>query len=184
MSASTNNTAAVITTSYFHFDFFERQIVGTKACFDKASKGSGSEYDELAAKMAAHPDYTLVAKKQSKKINRAKHTYHGLDYKFMERYIRIQMNQELLMKQYQNAKKVAKDAGRSVYPFVKHWFLDQFGNEDGYFDMEEAEETITAALTIKANSIEVIETAETLNTVKATAVAEAESIVSDAAIGC
>ena len=38
----------------FTINFIEKQIIGTKASFDKASKGFGPIYEELAAKAANH----------------------------------------------------------------------------------------------------------------------------------
>ena len=57
----------------FTLDVFKKTISGTKASFDKASKGEGPIYEELARKMAAHPDYKLVIKEQKikKEINKA-----------------------------------------------------------------------------------------------------------------
>lgn len=46
----------------FTIDFFNKTITGTKASFDKAGKGFGAEYEELTAKMAAHPDFELRVK--------------------------------------------------------------------------------------------------------------------------
>ena len=54
-------------TVRFTIDFFDQKIIGTKASFNKAAKGFGSEYEELAAKMAAHPNFELVVKEQKHK---------------------------------------------------------------------------------------------------------------------
>jgi hypothetical protein len=68
----------------FTLNFFDKTITGTKASFNKANKGFGPEYEELTSKMAAHPDFTLVVKEQKTKTTKAKRTYEGMDYKFME----------------------------------------------------------------------------------------------------
>ena len=39
------------TTVRFTIDFFEKEIIGTKASFNKAGKGCGPEYEELAEKI-------------------------------------------------------------------------------------------------------------------------------------
>ena len=44
----------------FIIDFINKKIIGTKASFDKASKGSGAIYEELATKVAKHPAFELV----------------------------------------------------------------------------------------------------------------------------
>ena len=49
----------------FTLNFFDKTITGTKASFNKANKGFGPEYEELTSKMAAHPDFTLVADEEA-----------------------------------------------------------------------------------------------------------------------
>lgn len=46
---------ATASTVRFTINFIKKQIIGTKASFDKASKGSGPIYEELAEKVAKHP---------------------------------------------------------------------------------------------------------------------------------
>lgn len=46
----------------FTLNFVNKTIVGTKASFDKASKGFGPIYDELAVLMAKHPTYDFEVK--------------------------------------------------------------------------------------------------------------------------
>ena len=123
----------------FVINFVDKTITGTKASFDKAGKGEGAIYEELAAKVAAHPDFELVVKEQKKRSNKAKQTYDGLNFLLMEKYIAIQDNSEDLMLAYNGAKKMAKDTGSSVYPFVKKWFLGQFKD----FNVADAKEAIS-----------------------------------------
>ena len=54
----------------FTVDFFEKKIFGTKASFNKASKGTGDAYKELTRLMNAHPDFKLVEKEQKKRRQR------------------------------------------------------------------------------------------------------------------
>ena len=144
---TTNNQAP-----RFIVDFINKKIIGTKASFDKASKGFGSIYEELAAKVAKHPDFTPEVKEQKKHSTKAKKTYEGLDYKLMEDYIRIQANGIKVMRKYEAVKKFAKKAGKTVYPIVKKWFLAVY--ED--FDVKEAEDAIRDALIASAtNSVSV-----------------------------
>lgn len=123
----------------FVIDFVKKTITGTKASFNKAGKGEGAIYEELAAKVAAHPDFELVVKEQKKRSNKAKQTYDGLNFDLMEKFIAIQDNSESLMRAYKGAKKMAKDTGSSVYPFTKKWFLGQFEN----FNVAEAKKDIS-----------------------------------------
>ena len=133
----------------FTVDFFEKKIFGTKASFNKASKGTGDAYKELTRLMNAHPDFKLVEKEQKKRIHRAKRDYNGMDFKFMEEYIKyVKNNDELLMNEYKRVKDFAKAEGISKYPFTKKWFINKFGEinpETGkkFFDMEKANEAIS-----------------------------------------
>lgn len=123
----------------FVINFVDKTITGTKASFNKAGTGVGAIYEELAAKVAAHPDFELVVKEQKHRSNKIKQTYDGLNFDLMEKYIAIQNDATVLEKAYEAAKKMAKDTGSSVYPFVKKWFLAQFKN----FDVAEAKTAIS-----------------------------------------
>ena len=138
------------TTVRFTINFFDQTITGTKASFNKASKGSGAEYEELAAKMAAHPDFELVIKEQKHKSTKAKRTYDGLDFPFMEAYILTQSDSDTLMAEYHSVKAMAKSCGSNVYALTKKWFLGTFATEEEPFDMAEAREAINAYRILKA----------------------------------
>lgn len=127
----------------FTIDFFKKTITGTKARFDKAGKGFGAEYEELTAKMAAHPDFELRVKEQKVKTTKSKRTYEGLDFSFMEAYIGTLNNAKDMMAEYKAVKNMAESHGTKVYPLTKKWFLDKFGTEDEGFDMAAAKERIT-----------------------------------------
>ena len=127
----------------FTVDFINQKIIGTKASFDKASKGFGPIYEELAEKVAKHPDFALIVKEQKKHTTKAKKTYYGMDFDFMEAYISTRKNAEQIMKEYEAVKKMAEDEGISVYPFVKKWFLGEFDPDKQGFDMEKAKKEIS-----------------------------------------
>lgn len=129
-------------TVRFTIDFPTKTITGTKASFNKAGKGFGAEYEELAAKLAAHPDYTLVVKEQKRKTTKAKRTYEGLDFDFMEAYIEMQTEAQKLKKEYEAVKQMAVTCGGSKYPLTKKWFLGKFSTEDQPFDMDKARKDI------------------------------------------
>lgn len=134
-----NATTSTNTTVRFTINFFGKQIIGTKASFDKAGKGFGAEYEELIAKMNAHPDFELVIKEQKHRSAKAKKTYDGLDFALMEDYISIQEDADTIKKEYKAVKEKAKTCGISVYPFTKKWFLKKFEN----FDVDTAKEAIS-----------------------------------------
>lgn len=126
----------------FTINFIEKQIIGTKASFDKASKGFGPIYEELAEKVAKHPNFELVVKEQKKHTTKAKKTYNGMDFDFMEAYISTRKNAKQLMEDYEAIKKEAEDSKISVYPFTKKWFLGEFDPDKQGFDMKKAKEEI------------------------------------------
>ena len=127
----------------FTIDFINKSIIGTKSSFNKAGKGFGAEYEELAAKMAAHPDFKLVEKEQKHKSAKAKRTYDGLDFDFMEAYIEMQTDAQKLKNEYESVKQMAANCGTSKYPLTKKWFLGKFSTEDQPFDMEQARKEIS-----------------------------------------
>ena len=127
----------------FTVDFINQKIIGTKASFDKASKGSGPIYEELAEKVAKHPDFALIVKEQKKHTTKAKRTYNGMDFDFMEAYIETRVNAEQIMAEYEAVKKEAEDIKISVYPFTKKWFLGEFDPDKQGFDMEKAKKEIS-----------------------------------------
>ena len=141
----TNNTSSV----RFNYDFFKKTIVGTKASFDKASKGFGPAYEELAAKMAEHPDFTCVVKEQKKRTTKQKETYDGMNIEWMRTYIRMKNNAEF-SKRFEQAVQFAKNSKRSVYPLAKKFFLKEF-TKNGVvnFDYAKAREEVQAYLVEK-----------------------------------
>ena len=128
--------------NFFSVDFFNTKITGTKASFNKASKGNGPAYEELTALIARHPDFTLVVKEPKKHTTKAKRTYNGMDFPFMEAYIQTRVNAEQIMAEYEAVKQMAEDANISVYPFTKKWFLGEFDSNGEGFDMEQAKKEI------------------------------------------
>ena len=135
----------------FTLNFFDKTITGTKASFNKANKGFGPEYEELTSKMAAHPDFTLVVKEQKTKTTRAKRTYEGMDFKFMEDYIAT-FEDASVVKEYEAVKKMAEDCGTKAYPLTKKWFLSKFSDMEGSFDMEAAKKDISDFRIAKAQA--------------------------------
>ena len=133
------STTTSSSTNRFTIDFFEGKIRGLKASFDKAAKGSGSEYEELISKMAAHPTYKLEVIKPAK----TKRTYDGMNSKFIKDYIATLSNAKEMMAEYNAVQKMAKNCDTSAYPMTKKWFLGKFATEDAPFDMDAAKEQIT-----------------------------------------
>ena len=118
-----NNNASV----RFTLNFSAKTIVGTKASFDKASKGFGPIYEELAALMAKHPTYGVEIK-EPKKAVKDKQTYAGMDVKFMLDYAAA-VGQDDFRAKMVKVRDFTKASGNSVYPIVKRMFLEHFAPE-------------------------------------------------------
>lgn len=131
--------------THFTINFFEETISGTKTSFNRAGKGISPYYEELTEKMNAHPTFTLVIKESKKKTRKPKRTYNGMNFEFMEAYISLQNNKEILTKEYNSVKEYAKKQKLSVYPFTKKWFLGEFDPDNKGFDMKKALVEITQA---------------------------------------
>ena len=109
----------------------------------RQARASAPSNEELAEKVAKHPDFTLIVKEQKKHTTKAKKTYNGMDFDFMEAYISTRKNAKQLMEEYEAVKKMAEDSKISVYPFVKKWFLGEFDPDKQGFDMEKAKKEIS-----------------------------------------
>jgi hypothetical protein len=131
------------TTARFIVDFINKKIVGTKASFDKASKGISPIYEELTMKTKAHPTFALEVKEAKHKSDKPKRTYDGLNFAFIVDYIKTKGNRERLMADYQAVRLYAEEQKMSVYPFVKKWFLGEFDPDGEGFDMAKAEKEIS-----------------------------------------
>ena len=136
--------------NFFTVNFFDNTISGTKASFNKASKGNGPAYEELTNLIARHPGFELVVKEPKKHTTKAKRTYNGMDFDFMKAYIETRVNAEQIMAEYEAVKKMAEDSGISVYPFTKKWFLGEFDPDKQGFNMEQAKEEIAKHRIAKA----------------------------------
>ena len=141
----TTSTTTTI-SERFVIDFINKRIIGTQASFNKASKGTGAIYEELATKVAKHPDFELVIKEQKKRISKPKKTYDGLTFKFMEQYIAIKDDAERVMRVYEAVKNTSKSMKMGVYPTTKKWFLNKYKG----FDMATAKTEITEVAMRKA----------------------------------
>ena len=130
------------TKNFFSVDFFNSKITGTKTSFNKASKGNGPAYEELTNLISKHPTFELVVKEPKKQSTKAKRTYNGLDFDFMEAYIETRLNADQLKKENEAVKLMAKDSNISIYPFTKKWFLGEFDPDNQGFDMDTAKKEI------------------------------------------
>jgi len=143
-------TKTTKTANYFTINFIEKIICGSPASFKKASTGEGAAYEELLAKITAHPDYRLHEVRAKK--NPSKNTYEGLTYEFMKAYITIQPDAEARLKKMELVTKTAKQMKKSAYPVVKKWFLKEVGED---FDMDEAQKAVNEVMDKRIMDVEV-----------------------------
>ncbi len=168
-----------MTKNFFNVNFFNNEdkgikantISGTTANFKKASKGSGAAYEELCRLMKEHPTFELVEIKPTKHIEGKKRSYEGLNLSFIKTYIGIKDSAEADLAEFEKVKKYAEDSKLAVFPFVKKWFIEKFGEADEngatdklgktikHFDMELAKAEISAYQQDKAKNYESAEAA-------------------------
>lgn len=107
----------------FNYNFVTKEIVGTKACINRANKGIEPEYSELTSMLREHPDFAVVAKNIKK--NPTKKTYGALTFDRMKDYILTQPNANKNLEMFETIKTIA-DARGAKYPLTKKWFLNTF----------------------------------------------------------
>ncbi len=106
----------------FHINFAAKAIVGSKASFDKAGKGFGPIYEELARLMAKHPDYGFEVKVPEKRSAKPKQTYKGMDIAFIRDFLTANDDASTL-KVVDDVIAYAKANKEHSYPLVKRVFL-------------------------------------------------------------
>ena len=112
----------------FTLNFANKTIVGTKASYTKAGKGFGSVYDELAALMAKHPDFSFEIK-EPKKPAKPKQTYKGMNVKFMLDYASA-VGEARFRTDMEAVRDFTKKSDGSVYPIIKRMFLEHYAPEE------------------------------------------------------
>ena len=127
-----NNSSSV----RFTYDFANSTIVGTKASFDKAGKGYGPIYEELAEKLAKHPSFTCVVK-APKQPAKPKRTYKGMDIPFMRDYL-LAVDDSITLKTMDDVIAFAEKTGGSKYPLAKRVLFDAYD----CFDYVEAKRVV------------------------------------------
>ena len=108
----------------FTLNFANKTIVGTKASFDKAGKGYGPVYEELADKLARHPDFVCVLK-EPKKPAKPKQTYKGMDVPFIRDYLAAR-NDESTLNTLDAVLAFAEKNDESKYPLAKRVLFEAY----------------------------------------------------------
>lgn len=119
---------ATTTKARFYLDFGNRKIVGSKASFAKASKGSGDIYNQLAALIENHPTFTFEVKEPEKPAKR-RQTYKGMDYSFILDYLSA-VEDTTTLKTVNDVIAFAKAMKKHSYPYVKRVLFDAYPKFD------------------------------------------------------
>ncbi len=118
MSTTTN-------ANRLHIDFAAKRIVGSKASFDKAGKGLGPIYDELARLMKLHPDFGFEVRQSQQRSAKPKQTYKGLDIDFIRDFLAANED-EATLKVVDDVITFAKQTKAHSYPLVKRVFFEVY----------------------------------------------------------
>lgn len=113
----------------FTLNFANKTIVGTKASFDKAGKGTGFIYEELVALMEKHPTFGFEVKKQEKRTSKPRQTYKGMDIDFICDFLAAKDDTKTL-KTVNEVIAFAKAVKKHAYPLVKRVLFDAYEEFD------------------------------------------------------
>lgn len=143
------SSVVAVVAERFSVDFIGKKISGTKASFDKAKRGSGPIYEELARKVANHPDFSLV-EILPKKPTKVKETYKGMDIPWMLNYIEM-TGDKAFQDKINKVVQFAKNGKKKPYPLAKKYFLKHFTDNNGVvsFDYDEAKAKVEEYLVNK-----------------------------------
>ena len=114
---------------------FEKQIIEiTKAEAKEAGKFNSEKYNELKEIRSEFPTFRIVTRNNRKK----KSTYKGLDYDYMERYIKAHDDDKNSLMAEFNVMRGFVDGKRNefvdcaTYGEIKVWFLIKFPEIEEY----------------------------------------------------
>lgn len=111
-------------TSPIKFAHSNSTIIINRIFSVKATKFGTEEYAKLNQARKDYPDYKVEVREPIKK-NPSKEAFKGLDYTFMERYMKIQKVSERVWEDYQHTRLMTECHSRR-FSIVKQWFLDTF----------------------------------------------------------
>lgn len=109
----------------FTINHVNNQIVVSKAFLARASQLGTQEFEKVRELREMLPGYTFVQKESIKK-NPNKKTYRNLTYGNMEKYIRANEKNPLVMLAEFQTVKAKSCIQPSPYAYVKKWFLEQY----------------------------------------------------------
>ena len=111
-------------TSPIKFNHADEKIIINRIFSIKANTFGTEEYAKLNQARKDYPNYDVAVREPIKK-NPSKEAFKGLDYTFMERYMKIQKVSERVWDKYRHTRLMTECHSRR-FPIVKQWFLDTF----------------------------------------------------------
>lgn len=118
-------------------NFAEQTIEITKAYAKKAEKYGSEEYKKLLEARKENPEYKVYVVASAKRKT-PKTSAKGMDYAFMENYIKNHENSDEILTEYyklRGNKEKNKDALASSqsYGQIKKWFLEQYKELENFY---------------------------------------------------
>ena len=131
------------TRTFFTVDFINKEIKGTKSAFNKASKGYGDAYEELTARIQAHPDFNCVVIEPKKHSSKPKATYEGLTLAFVKDYVAM-IDSPKHTQEMNNIIAYCKNLNEKPLPKLKSWMIETFKYDyaDERFSMAAAKDEV------------------------------------------
>lgn len=115
-------------------DFAAKKIIIAKKFSENASRVNTAEYHELQKVRADYPNFDVTVK--CIRRNENKESYLGLNYAFMEKYIKTQPNAEKRMKEYKDMRFIS-ECHSIRFPAIKQWFLKMYPEIKNYGSFSE-----------------------------------------------
>lgn len=132
-----NRTTSTADVRYFHFNMFGKKIIGTRAAFNKANKGVGAPYEQLAEMMEKQPTFTFEVIEPKHRSRKPKETYDGMTIHWMRDYIEM-IGDADFSRLFEQVIRFAKNSKKSKYPLAKKFFLKHFEDADGKINFDYA----------------------------------------------
>ena len=120
----------------------ENNIAIVTKSFLKESETIGSPaYEELVELRKKHPGLKVNVRTIAKREDKI--SYEGLDYKYMEEFIKAQEgdNAATALEEFEKTKELSR-AYRAPYLFVRNWFLKKYWDVLPYKDMKKKDDIL------------------------------------------
>ena len=114
-----------------NINFIEKTITLTKIEANKAGKPNSDIYNQLVDMKKSFPEYRIIVDNSTKR----KDSLKGLNYQYMEKYIKSHDNAEEIMAEYRTLRGLDNQDSLNVsatYGQIKKWFLATYPEIEEY----------------------------------------------------